>query len=282
VKAIAFSIAPLYLAVLLHAVSSPSQSVNSLAQEPIRIEAATGVRNLLNRPELSYPKEAQQQHIEGKVELELTVSAQGDVVSERVISGPLALRQATIDAFKKAKYIPFLRNLEPSVAFVQAIVAYEGDHAAISTESEHAAGVKRDNFGLGTGAHGRQMGNLEILSDTRGVDFGTYLNQVVLPNVRENWYSAIPESVRMKHGNLAIEFAITKDGKVARMKLVASSGDIPLDRAAWAGIVGANPFPPLPSEFGGEYLALRFRFFYNPTKDELAPAKPTASAPVGK
>jgi len=25
----------------------------------------------------------------------------------------------------------------------------------------------------------------------------------------------------------------------------------------------------LPSEFGGEYLALRFRFYYNPTKDEL-------------
>jgi hypothetical protein len=24
----------------------------------------------------------------------------------------------------------------------------------------------------------------------------------------------------------------------------------------------------LPSNFGGEYLALRFRFFYNPTKEE--------------
>jgi TonB family protein len=73
----------------------------------------------------------------------------------------------------------------------------------------------------------------------------------------------------MKHGNLIIEFAITKDGKVAGMKLVAPSGDIPLDRAAWAGIVGSDPFPPLPSEFSGPYLALRFRFFYNPTKDEM-------------
>ncbi len=124
------------------------------------------------------------------------------------------------------------------------------------------------DFGLGSGAHGRQVGNLEILSDTMGVDFGPYL-QRVLHDVRQNWYNAIPESAWAKHGNLSIEFAITKDGKVAGMKLVASSGDVPLDRAAWAGIVGSNPFPPLPSEFGGEYLALRFRFYYNPLKGEL-------------
>lgn len=75
----------------------------------------------------------------------------------------------------------------------------------------------------------------------------------------------------MKHGNLIIEFAIAKDGKVMGMKLVAPSGDPSqaLDRAAWAGITLSNPFPPLPSEFGGQYLALRFRFFYNPTKEEL-------------
>ena len=124
------------------------------------------------------------------------------------------------------------------------------------------------DFGLGTGAHGAQMGPFEILSDTMGVDFGPYL-QRVLHDVRQNWYNAIPESAQFKHGNLIIEFAITKDGKVAGMKLVAPSGDSPLDRAAWAGIVGSDPFPPLPSEFGGQFLALRFRFYYNPTKEEL-------------
>jgi len=124
------------------------------------------------------------------------------------------------------------------------------------------------DFGLGTGAHGRQVGNLEILSDTQGVDFGPYL-QRVLHDVRENWYHAIPESAQMKHGNLIIEFAITKDGKVAGMRVVATSGDVPLDRAAWAGIAASDPFPPLPSDFGGQYLALRFRFYYNPTKEEL-------------
>jgi TonB family protein len=142
--------------------------------------------------------------------------------------------------------------------------------ARAAAEKRGGSGTAGDNgdFGLGTGAHGRQLGNLEVLSDTQGVDFGPYL-QRVLRDVKMNWYNAIPESAQMKHGNLVIEFAITKDGKVAGMKLVAPSGDVPLDRAAWAGIVGSNPFPPLPSEFGGQFLALRFRFFYNPTKEEL-------------
>lgn len=129
-------------------------------------------------------------------------------------------------------------------------------------------GGQEGDFGLGTGAHGRALGNLEILSDTQGVDFGPYL-QRILQDVRENWYRAIPESAEMKKGKLMIEFAITKDGKVADMRLVATSNDVALDRAAWAGISASNPFPPLPSDFTGPYLALRFRFFYNPDKSDL-------------
>jgi len=143
----------------------------------------------------------------------------------------------------------------------------EATRAAAARRGAGQQGAGGD-FGLGTGAHGRQMGNLDVLSDTMGVDFGPYL-QRVLHDVKQNWYNAIPESAQMKKGRLSIEFAITKDGKVAGMKLVAPSGDIPLDRAAWAGITASDPFPPLPSEFGGQYLALRFTFFYNPSKEDL-------------
>ena len=68
------------------------------------------------------------------------------------------------------------------------------------------------------------MGALDILSDTKGVDFGPYLHDVI-QTVRNNWFHLIPESAERKKGKLAIEFAIIKDGQVAGMKLVASSGD---------------------------------------------------------
>jgi TonB family protein len=140
--------------------------------------------------------------------------------------------------------------------------------ATQAAAAHRGGGGQEGDFGLGTGAHGRQLGNLEVLSDTQGVDFGPYL-QRILQEVRENWYRAIPESAEMKKGKLQIEFAITKDGKVADMRLTAGSGDIALDRAAWAGISASNPFPPLPTDFTGPYLALRFRFYYNPDKADL-------------
>ncbi len=147
--------------------------------------------------------------------------------------------------------------------------------SAIQQAAEAAAarrgmggGGQEGDFGLGTGAHGRQLGALDILSDTQGVDFGPYIQRIV-QNVRENWYHLIPESAEMKKGKLAIEFAITKDGQVADMRLTASSGDVSLDRPAWGAITASNPFPPLPSQFTGPYLALRFRFYYNPDKADL-------------
>jgi TonB family protein len=146
-------------------------------------------------------------------------------------------------------------------------VIQQAEQAAAANRAAGGGGQVGD-FGLGTGAKGRQLGALDILSDTQGVDFGPYL-QRILEDVRKNWYSLIPESAEMKKGKLAIEFAITKDGKIADMRLVATSNDAALDRAAWGGITASDPFPPLPSEFTGPYLALRFRFYYNPDKGDL-------------
>ena len=94
----------------------------------------------------------------------------------------------------------------------------------------------------------------------------------MLEEVRRNWYNLIPEEARsplFKQGKLAIQFVINKNGSVEGMRLIAPSGDVALDRAAWGGITASNPFPPLPKEFNGPYLALRFRFYYNPDRGEL-------------
>lgn len=143
--------------------------------------------------------------------------------------------------------------------------------AAIANRGRGGYSGDGGNYGLGQGQQAQALGPMEILSDTMGVDFGPYLARVV-HDVRENWYRLIPESAQapiMKKGKVAIEFAITKDGTVAGMTLTGPSGDVALDRAAWGGITASNPFPPLPQEFRGQYLALRFRFYYNPDKNEM-------------
>jgi TonB family protein len=114
-------------------------------------------------------------------------------------------------------------------------------------------------------------GDVDILNDTMGVDFGPYLQRVVYA-VKMHWYNLIPESARapmMKNGKLAIEFSILKDGSMSGLRLVATSGDDALDRAARGGITDSNPFPPLPSEFRGQFIQLRFKFYYNPRTGEI-------------
>jgi TonB family protein len=111
----------------------------------------------------------------------------------------------------------------------------------------------------------KALDQAEILTDTMGVDFGPYLARITQV-VRSNWYNVMPPSVYpplLKQGKVSIEFAILKDGKVSGMTLHSPSGDVALDRAAWASITASNPFPPLPKEFPGQVLGLRFYYFYN-------------------
>ena len=155
----------------------------------------------------------------------------------------------------------------PKVLFGGSVSA----SAAVEQAARAAAANRGGYSGQGdTGyVQGRQGGvasDLDVLSDTMGVDFGPYLARVK-HDVRLNWYNLIPESAQpplFKQGKLSIQFAILKDGRASAMQLTDSSNDVALDRAAWGGITASNPFPPLPSDFKGEYLLLRFTFLYNP------------------
>ena len=142
--------------------------------------------------------------------------------------------------------------------------------AAAESRGHYGRGDGGD-YGLSQGRSGaKALDQAEILTDTMGVDFGPYLTRIV-QIVRQNWYSLMPPSVYppiLKQGKLSIEFVILKDGKMTGMVVHTSSGDVALDRAAWGSITASTPFPPLPKEFPGQLLGLRFYYFYNLTPGE--------------
>jgi TonB family protein len=79
------------------------------------------------------------------------------------------------------------------------------------------------------------------------------------------WLPIIPISARPPlddKGKVYISFHIMPDGSVRSMSLDGPSGETALDRAAWAGITNAG-YPPLPPEYKGKDLWLRFGFYYN-------------------
>ncbi|HEX4005172.1 MAG TPA: TonB family protein [Acidobacteriaceae bacterium] len=108
-------------------------------------------------------------------------------------------------------------------------------------------------------------GAVQVLSDTMGWDYGPYVQRVIA-DTKRSWYPIIPEEARPpldKRGKVMVRFRIQPDGTVTNMQLEGPSGDVALDRAAWGGITGAAPFPPIPKAFKGPYLELRFYFLYN-------------------
>jgi TonB family protein len=122
--------------------------------------------------------------------------------------------------------------------------------------------------GNGRGGGGRGPGagtGMQILTDTQGVNFDSYmrrLHDIVL----KNWSAVLPESYYMgDKGIVVITFHIDRDGSihVTEPVLERTSGKEALDRAVFAAIRSSVPFEPLPSQFKGPFIELRAAFFYN-------------------
>lgn len=152
----------------------------------------------------------------------------------------------------------------PGSSVAQAIQTAANSHGPSTTD------YPSGEYGPGMRPRADKRDDLEILSDTMGVDFGPYLRRLKVV-VQRNWDPLIPEVAMppmMKRGSLVIEFAIMKDGSVQGMRLISSSGDAALDRAAW-GAITSSRFNELPKDFAGDFLKLRARFYYNPDRNDF-------------
>lgn len=110
--------------------------------------------------------------------------------------------------------------------------------------------------------------NIDLISDTEGLNLAPYLQQV-MSGVRSSWIAALPPSARPpqnKKGQVDVYLAIKREGELKGLKVEKSSGDEELDRAALTAISGSAPFPSLPTGFRAKEIVLRFHFHYNPKK----------------
>jgi hypothetical protein len=121
--------------------------------------------------------------------------------------------------------------------------------------------------GGGLARHPGAAGGVEVLSDTQGVDFSSWL-QRWHRETENTWDPLIPDEVNppiLKSGMVVIRFRVLPNGRLMEPNgvfLEGRSGDTALDRAAWGALTGSN-YPPLPRDFHGPYLELRAYFLYN-------------------
>jgi hypothetical protein len=147
-------------------------------------------------------------------------------------------------------------KLEPTKVKVETIVL---DHVERPSESvAHAVGQ------TAAAESGRWVQPLaaDILSDTQGVDFASYMRQA-LQMIGKSWSSSlrdVPDNFKSK---TTIRFTIGSDGTIHAMELIDSAHLIEIDRAAWGSITSVGRFPSLPADFKGPNLVLDVDFKVN-------------------
>lgn len=78
----------------------------------------------LTKPTVVYPAEARQARIQGTVPLQINVDATGHVTDVHALGGPIALRQAAIDAYSHAAYRPIIVAGKPAPAIITTSVNF--------------------------------------------------------------------------------------------------------------------------------------------------------------
>jgi len=128
--------------------------------------------------------------------------------------------------------------------------------------------------------------SISLLTPTEGVNFSGYLTEVV-KIVKLQWYAEMPREARAgQKGMTTVVFRIDRDGSVHTnsLEIERSAGNDALDKAAMDAVNTAGPFEPLPEQFKGDHIELRFVFRYNtgPEDDMKAPQikTPTEAPPL--
>ena len=127
----------------------------------------------------------------------------------------------------------------------------------VKREAERPAPRGTGPAGAGSGPGGGLAlgtGGGAVSLDTANFPFTYYLRQVT-DRIEQNWVRP-QENV----GRVVVYFRIKRDGSIVEPQVHESSRNQSVDILAKGAVQRSEPFPPLPIEFGGDYLGVYLCF----------------------
>jgi protein TonB len=91
---------------------------------PVKIGGDVKEPRLISSALPVYPIGARQAGVEGDVVVNTTIDKNGSVVGMKVVSGPVLLRQAALDALRRWKYEPSRLDGQPVAVEMQVIIKF--------------------------------------------------------------------------------------------------------------------------------------------------------------
>ena len=142
--------------------------------------------------------------------------------------------------------VPYGQGGSPSVPYSQSQAP-----AQSQAQSQFNLGGAASTGGLGFSGPGEGGGF--------GGRFAWYVD-AVRNRVSSNWLqSTVDPSVRFAP-RAVVTFDILRNGSVANIQILQSSGNASVDNSAVRAILGSNPLNPLPGEYGGSKVSVEFWF----------------------
>jgi TonB family protein len=112
-------------------------------------------------------------------------------------------------------------------------------------------------FSTGAGEAGIGFGDAAF-----GDRYGTYVNAITRA-ISNNWLKSMVDSRVQKAPRVYLTFSIARDGRISDVEVQQSSGVPSLDRSAQRAVLASDPLPPLPADYRGSDINVRFYFEYS-------------------
>jgi len=112
-------------------------------------------------------------------------------------------------------------------------------------------------FSTGAGEAGIGFGDAAF-----GERYGTYVNTITRI-ISGNWLKSMVDSRVPRAPRVYLTFTISRTGKISSLEVQQSSGIPTLDRSAQRAVLASDPLPPLPSDYRGSDVNVRFYFEYS-------------------
>ena len=101
-----------------------------------------------------------------------------------------------------------------------------------------------------------------IQFDTKGIDFGPWLNRFIA-QIRRNWF--VPYAAMSLRGHVVLSFNVHKDGRITDLQILEASAIDAFTKSGFNAIKLSNPTMPVPPEYPDEHGLFRVTFYFNET-----------------
>ncbi len=89
---------------------------SSIGSAEIRVSTDEAMKAAVKKTPPEYPAMARQMHIGGKVEVQVTIDAEGNVEDVKILSGNALLTPSVVSTVKHWKFTPFTQDGKPTEA----------------------------------------------------------------------------------------------------------------------------------------------------------------------